>query len=115
MVSDALLALLTIMGDFFYGLLPNWSVGPDLYNASTYHGAMHMGPNDSFYGDNFGNSTSASPISGLLTYMYRYNAFFPVYEGLLIINYALSIGVAMSIYRGVIWLVGFVRGSGTST
>jgi len=114
MITEALFLLITRIGDFFWALLPNWAILPDLWQANTYWGPLHMGPNDQFYGDNFGNSTSGNPMSAVMTYMYRYNAFFPIYESLLIINYALTVGVASAIYRGIIWCIGIVRGAGTS-
>lgn len=114
LIIEALFLLLKGLGDFLYALLPNWSVGPDIWDASTYHGPLHMGPGGPFPADNLFNSSSPSAATALLSYMYRYNPFIPVYEGLLIINYALSIGVASTVYRGILWVAGMVRGAGTS-
>jgi hypothetical protein len=108
MIANALLGILTSVLNTVYGFLPAWEWFA-AYNASTYETAAY-GSEMTFHAG--GSSYNNNPISAMIHWMSTYNRFLPVYESLMLINAALLVGFAVLAWRGVVWIINVVRGSG---
>lgn len=112
MIVDALIGLLVGILNGLYSLLPSWTWGN--YFTSTTFSRPGSEANMPFPADEWGTATTASPVTGIITMVSKWNIVLPIYECLIIINAVMTFAVAFAAWRGVAWLIGVIRGSGTS-
>lgn len=112
MILDAIISALVSVLNGIYGLLPNWNWF-EMYDKTTYDRGLYAGA-DPFPADMNGYSFTSNPVVGLISIVSEYNMVLPVYEALILVNAVITFSVAYGAFRGVVWLVGVVRGSGTS-
>lgn len=112
MIVDALLALLTGILNGLYSLLPNWSWA-NLYSSNTYDRGEYGGAMP-FPADQWGMSYSDSPVSSFVSLLSKFNIVLPIYEAMILLNAVLTFAIGYAAWRGIAWIIGVVRGSGTS-
>lgn len=107
MITDAILALLSGIVNFCFGLLPDWSF--DLAELRTAGGESSYSTWDN-RGEHF---TTGSPLIVLMRFLGRFNDFLPVDQMILIASTAAAFYLALFIFRAAKYVIGVVRGAGT--
>lgn len=106
MITDALIVMFGGLVSGLFALLPPWSI--DIASLSG-AGAGNIIDNQGV--------TATSGLSGfetILVWAQRYNNFIPFDQLTLIISFAATFYAAMLVYRLVKWIIGILRGAGTS-
>jgi hypothetical protein len=111
-IPDLILGLLTGVVNTLYGLLPDWNWNPASWteNASTH-------PPSALYLTSEGGwttNTSWSPFTSALVFLKSWNAFMPIDQLVLLINFLIAYGAALIAYRTGKWILGMIRGAGTT-
>lgn len=106
MITDALIIMFGGLVSGLFALLPPWSI--DI--------GVLAGAGGGSIWDNSGETVTSS-LSGfetILVWAQRYNNFIPFDQLTIIISFAASFYAAMLVYRLVKWIIGILRGAGTS-
>jgi hypothetical protein len=103
MITKGLLAIFAQILDWAYSLLPDWDMSK-IYGPAQ-HWEIYDGKNH--YGE-------SSPLQAIIWWMHYYNDFIPFDQFLLIINLGFVLMSAILGYKLVKWIVGVIRGAGTS-
>lgn len=104
MILDGFLSLITTLVNWVYAMLPAWTI--DLH---TIGGAA--GTSLGWQGVQVGQ---LSPFEAMLAFAASYNDFVPVDQLLLITSLAVSFYAAFLAWRFGRWIIGVIRGAGTS-
>lgn len=107
-ITEALISLFKAVLDFVYSLLPDWNMNPWEQGGTSGGDLMITQPSG------WTVTSGQSPLLTLLSYLKAWNYWLPVDQLILIFNFFITYAVAVTVWRYVKWVIGIIRGAGTT-